>query len=189
MIVLISGRKRSGKDRSAEVLINDFGFTRYGFADPIKMSCKEIFLLSDEQVDGDLKEVVDVRWGMSPREMFQLFGTDLMREQLGEIHAGYAMIVGQGLWVKRFIELYKLHPKDYVITDCRFPNELSLIRNYFKSIDDVISIRIERDGVDKSDTHPSETQIDSLDVDYVVHNNSDIATLHRVVGSIISDHL
>lgn len=189
MIVLLSGRKRSGKDSAARVLIEKLGFERYAFADPIKVACKEIFLLNDRQLDGDLKEVVDPRWGISPRRIFQLFGTDLMREHLGVLHSEYSEVTGEGLWVKRFLEYYEIHPWHYVVTDTRFPNELKMVREYFKGKEEVVSIRIERDSIDKSDNHSSEVQIDNLDVDYSITNNSSLQDLYDKVESIVEEHL
>ena len=180
-IIVLTGLKRSGKDESAKALIGE-GFTRFAFADSIKVACKDIFLLSNEQIDGALKEDIDPRWGISPRRIFQLFGTELMRDHLCELDEGYKSTVGESLWIKRFLEKYKEEPTNYVITDCRFPNELTKIR---ESFDNVIAIRIERDEVVTNDSHASESQIMNLDVDYVIKNNSSIERLHQEVKHLV----
>jgi dephospho-CoA kinase len=183
-IVLLTGLKRSGKDEAAKALLNTKEYKRYAFADPIKVACKEVFLLDDEQVDGCKKEVVDERWGMSPRKIFQLFGTELMRETLCELDDGYKDSVGEDLWIKRFMECYKENPNNYVITDFRFPNEAKMIKENF---DNVVSVRVERDSVVDNDLHASENQIMGLDVDYVIHNNGTIEELHKKICEIIKE--
>lgn len=189
MIIMLTGRKRSGKDEAAKVLINNHGFIRYAFADPIKAACKVIFMLDEEQLDGSTKEIVDPRWGMTPREMYQYVGTELFRVKLPELSAGFNAVVGDTLWVTRFVEWYRAYGatvKDVVITDLRFENELFMVAGTFGA--EVVSIRIERDGVDKSDMHASETAIDSLPVAYTVKNDGTIKELHAKIEAIYDYH-
>ena len=68
MIIMLSGRKRAGKDEAAKVLIDNYNFTPFAFAKPIKEICKIVFLWDDERINGELKEVEDPTWGISPRK-------------------------------------------------------------------------------------------------------------------------
>lgn len=186
VIVVLTGLKRSGKDESAKALLETNLYTRYGFADPIKQACKEIFLFNEEQLEGSLKETVDERWGISPRRIFQLFGTELMREELARLDKGYEETVDESLWIKRFIEVYKQNPKNYVITDCRFPNELKMLR---KNFENVLAIRIERDSVENNDMHASERQIKDLPVDFEIKNNGTLDELHFNIIECVETYL
>ena len=67
MIIGISGKKRSGKDTVADFLIQEYGFIKYGFADPIKQIAKIIFGFNEEQLYGDKKEEIDKIWKIKPR--------------------------------------------------------------------------------------------------------------------------
>lgn len=52
MILGLSGQAGSGKDFIANILVNEYGFTKIAFADPLKRICKEVFDFSDEQLWG-----------------------------------------------------------------------------------------------------------------------------------------
>ena len=126
-IIGLCAKKRAGKDTLAYHLIENYGYVRYAFADPLKNACREIFLLNDEQMDGSLKETFDDRWGVSPRVLFQRIGTEMFREKLTNVFPEMETIANN-LWVYRFEQWYKEQLKEnpnlkVVITDCRFPNE------------------------------------------------------------------
>ena len=77
------GRKSSGKDTSADYLIERYNYYKVAFGDPVKNVCKQLFLLSNEQLtDHTLKETIDNRWGISPRVMFQRIGTEFGQDYI-----------------------------------------------------------------------------------------------------------
>ena len=84
MIIGICGRKRCGKDTIADYLVNNCGFIKYNFGDLVKKICKIMFDFTDDQISGDLKDSIDSRWNISPREVFQIFGTDFAQVILPE---------------------------------------------------------------------------------------------------------
>ena len=67
MIIGLGFKARSGKDTVADYLIENYGFKRLAFADALKEGCRHIFELNDEQLYGELKEVEDDYWGVTPR--------------------------------------------------------------------------------------------------------------------------
>ena len=169
------GKKRSGKDTSANILIEKYNFKKYAFADALKDACKTIFLFSDEQVNGSKKEVVDKRWGVSPREVFQKFGTDMFRNNIDK-YIPQLENVKDDFWVYRFKLWYekikKKHPyQNIVITDVRFPNEAKIIKELGGYI-----IKINRPVFrkKKEDNHISEQHIKTIRSDYEIYNNNTI---------------
>jgi len=84
-IIGLIGIKRSGKDTFADYIVEKYGYEKYSFAGPLKDACKIMFCLNNEQIDGNLKEVIDPRFGISPRHMFQFMGTEVMRELFPKI--------------------------------------------------------------------------------------------------------
>src|SRR5574343_660335 len=54
------------------------------FAGPLKKAVQDLFLFSDDQVYGtkEDKEMIDERWGVSPRKVMQLVGTDCLRQMI-----------------------------------------------------------------------------------------------------------
>ena len=85
MIIALGGKKGSGKDTLANYLVDKYNFTRYAFGDPVKLVCKELFDLTEDQLHGSLKDTVDKRLGITPREIFQKIGTEFGREYIHEL--------------------------------------------------------------------------------------------------------
>ena len=161
LVVGIVGPKGSGKDTVADYLVLYHSFTKRAYAAPIKELCQKAFLFSDEQLHGNLKEVVDARWGITPRHAFQSIGTDYFRTTYGENH----WIQHMRLWIESW-----MHNGDgdqrLVISDVRFPNEAEFIRTFPKNL----LIRVTRDS-DAQDAHASEQEHTSIVPDVVIENN------------------
>ena len=184
-IIGLCAKKRAGKDTLAYHLIENYGYVRYAFADPLKNACREIFLLNDEQMDGSLKETFDDRWGVSPRVLFQRIGTEMFREKLTNVFPEMETIANN-LWVYRFEQWYKEQLKEnpnlkVVITDCRFPNEINVI----KRLNGII-IKIDRDSKTNNDSHASEKNIDNIKGDYLLENNTTIEEYYQKMDELMS---
>ena len=113
-LIGICGRKRHGKDTLGDYLVDNYGYTKIGFADALKEACRCIFGFNDDQLYGDLKEVDDEFWGASPRKVLQYIGTDLFRLKIAEILPQ----VNDEIWIKVVENKILQNPdKKYVITD------------------------------------------------------------------------
>lgn len=63
MLIAITGRARSGKDTTADLILKHRPRAqRIAFADPLKAFVREVFDFSDEQMHGALKETQDPRY-------------------------------------------------------------------------------------------------------------------------------
>ena len=130
MIIGICGLIGSGKGTVADILQDDFGFTKLSFADSLKDAVAAIFSWDRQLLEGatdesrQWREQVDPWWAerlkmpeLTPRLILQLWGTEVCR-------AGFH----QDIWIaslERKIE----EDRNYVIPDTRFPNEINLIKN------------------------------------------------------------
>lgn len=99
---------------------------------------------------------------MTVRELLQKIGTDCMRNNL---HAQ--------TWVNALFSEYKPDEK-WLITDVRFLNEAVAIKKRGGMI-----IRVDR-GLDTG-THPSETELDKYNFDYVIPNKQGLKELIKEV--------
>lgn len=168
-IIGICGKKFHGKDTVANYLVKNYGFTKISLGDPLKNAMKNIFCFDDEQLWGNSKEVVDKYWSVTPREMMQFIGTDLLRN---EMQKKYPQI-GDKLWImsiERYIDgMISKNITKIIIPDLRFPNEEVLIRKYNGKI-----IRVIRDELIDviKDAHISENSSFDIKDDYVIHNNN-----------------
>jgi hypothetical protein len=170
MIVGLVGTKGAGKDTAADHLVEQFGFKKRAFADPIKEAVTHLFHLGPEQLVGDNKEVIDDRHGMSPRQMLQRVGTDMFRGMMRDT-----------FWVDHFEHWY-VHAcvahSDLVVPDIRFQNEVDLIKRLGGTV-----VRIDRCKQDQGrhtedDHHVSETGVRLLTgIDAVIQNDSTIEAL------------
>lgn len=173
-LLAFTGLKQSGKDTSAYFMIKNYNYTKLSFASPLKSAVKDIFDLTDEQVDGSKKDVIDNFWNVTPRSILNFVGTDLLRNQLKTIIPK----VDNNIWLVIMTKkIKKLKEKDpnikIVITDLRFHNELLMIKRL-----DGIVIRINR-NILYNDEYESERYIKSLNVDYEFENNGTIDDLYK----------
>src|SRR4051812_49215672 len=120
-LIGLTGKARSGKDTVASFLIEQFAVRTLAFARPLKEGLKTMFHLTEEHVNGSLKETVIPEFGKSPRQMLQTLGTDWGRS-----------LVADDIWLivaKRNIEQWLHEHDDVAITDVRFDNEANMVRD------------------------------------------------------------
>jgi hypothetical protein len=125
MIIGIIGAIGSGKDTVADYLVKHHGFIRLSFAGKVKDVAHIVFGWDRELLEGLTKEsrawreVVDPYWEISPRVALQRIGTEMFRTY---IHPD--------TWVKAVIRTIQATPElNYVITDCRFENEVKALKD------------------------------------------------------------
>jgi hypothetical protein len=130
MIVGLVGFIGSGKDTVAERFIKH-DFVRDSFAAPLKDAVANIFGWPRELLEGDsdksrkYREEVDQWWSsklanrrFSPRYALQIIGTDVLREHFNP-----------NIWLFSLENRYVSHGmKNTVVSDCRFKNEVGLIK-------------------------------------------------------------
>lgn len=155
VLIGLMGFKQSGKDTFADYLVRHYGFEKHAFAEPVKKICQIMFLLTKEQLDDPkLKETIDGRWGLTPRQMMQKVGTDMVRQ-----------VWDEDFWVKNMDMRLRGVEGDVIISDVRFPNEAQYVRNCGGVLVRIVSVAEER-----GDTHTSETSQISIQEDVCVMN-------------------
>lgn len=186
-IIGIMGNKGHGKDALGTAILNSVSGTyvgrRFAFADMLKHTCRLIFDLSDDQVNGSIeqKEAVDPRWGLSGRQIMQRFGTEVGQN----IH--------QDVWVRateRTIDSWSeklerevIMDRLAVITDVRFKHEAAWVMSRG------LLVRVVRPELEESgDTHASETEQRDLKTHLVVINNSSLNRLSRAAAYLVDDY-
>lgn len=119
-IIAFAGPAGAGKDTAVDFLKcsyeNRMKIDCFSFAGPLKEGVRKMWDFSDEQLYGDQKEVVDPRWNVTPREILQWMGTDVVRSKQPD-H-----------WLKLMETKIKNSTADLIlISDVRFENERDLI--------------------------------------------------------------
>ena len=183
MIVGFGYRKGTGKDQSALHLMKKYGFNRRAFADSLKNACQMVFMFTEAQVRGELKEVTDPFWGVTPRLVLQLVGTECFRK-------GFA----HDVWIRSLHCYVKEHsrPYDLVVPDVRFPDEADAIKSWGG-----IVIRLDRGDSSvrrwwqfwKPKLHASECSMDGYkNWDHVINNNGTVKELNAELDKIMVLH-
>jgi hypothetical protein len=178
----LSGYARSGKDEAAKVLVEEHGFTRIAFADKLRD-----FLYALNPIINPTPERYFVAH-LAPkrlREVIDLYGWDGYKEtdHVDEIR-GLLQRLGteagrQTLWDSIWIDaaFHGLDPAgNYVVTDCRFPNEAEAVRQRGGKI-----VRVTRSGVGPANGHPSETSLDDYKFDWELDNSGTLEEYHQLI--------
>lgn len=173
MIIGITGRKGHGKDTVGRLLRERHGFRTLAYADPLKASAKLIFGLTEEQVNGPLavKETVDPRWGLTPREIMQRLGTEVGRS----IHLE--------TWTRStFLRIDAAPEMSWAITDVRFPNEAEAVRARGGLV-----VLVRRPGMytGQHEGHASERGVDEITPDIVIDNSGTLDDLVDAVDAMV----
>ncbi len=195
LLIGITGKKYSGKDATAKIIQDHFGLNVTAFASKLKQALKIIFCLEDNQLFGDskTKEIVDPRWGISPREMMQEVGTGIVRNICPDV------------WVKGvFLDLDKhglYYPASpgWVISDVRFRDEAQAVRERGGIIIRIIrpepkitlwkKIKSSIDGSNRYAKHVSEKEIDKIKPDYIIRNDGSLDELEIKVLQLMKQIL
>lgn len=179
--IALTGKARAGKDTVADVLVKEYGYRRIAFADPLKAMALEIDPYTEEADwydGGKLSELVDFygwertkdQWPDVRRFLQQLGSSIRKRDEMFWINAALTSLD----------QAYR-DKVPVVVTDCRYENEAEALRNLYFSI-----VRIVRPGIDSSDTHESETEMDGYEVDSEIINAGTITGLRNRVRAKVS---
>ena len=178
MIVGLVGLKGHGKDTAGVYFHNLFAYKRMAFAYNLKVAAMQIFRLQPMQVFGDIsvKETVDKRWGLTPREILQQLGTEVGRHIHPEV------------WVKSvMLSIEADGSKKFIITDVRFLNEAKAIKDAGGLV-----VRVSRPGfgTDEHNDHQSELEVLEIKHDYELVNDSTLDALRdkvKLLGKLIQE--
>lgn len=172
-IVLICGRRLSGKDTLADMLVERMGYVKMHIAAPIKDAVGSLFSLTHDQLHGPLKDAVDPAWGVTPRKIMQIFGTELMQHRLSE----YLPAVGRTFWIRLLIDAARNAKQNIVVADVRFLHEIVELQRAFPNKVRVVHIVRHKQERLPEDAHESECASEHLPVDARIDNNGTLEEL------------
>lgn len=181
MLIGLMGRKRSGKDSFASALIEDHGFARVAFADPLKAALLRFDPLMPTMTGAERLSSIVASHGWEVAK-----GYPAVRKALQDYGVVIRDEVDPEAWIRaahrRIIAAPSAH---VVVTDVRFPNEVRFIRQQGGLL-----VYIERPGLpDDGDTHASETSTSAADADHVVYNTGSLEDLRLDAGLLMTQRL
>ena len=204
MIIGIVGFIGSGKDTVADYLVDSHTFRRDSFAATLKDAVAIVFNWDRELLEGrtiqarEWREQVDPWWadrlnmpGLTPRTVLQQWGTEVLRNGFHD-----------DIWIASIENKFRTNQTDIVISDCRFPNEIKLIKNaggkviwvrrgplpiwYNTALNANINCskpaiaELQQLGI-----HSSETAWVGAEFDAIVDNDGSILDLYNTVKSLV----
>jgi dephospho-CoA kinase len=179
-IIGLSGYAQSGKDTVANYLVNNYGFTKISFADPIR---KALYLLNPKVRVADMSGVslaaaVDgLGWenlkaeSTDARELLQRMGTEVGREMFGK-----------DFWVNQAIIKAREHEK-VVFADVRYENEVQAILEASGAV-----WRVSKPEIQAVNRHESETSLDSYSFHKHIYNSGSLEDLYGMVEDLVNDY-
>ena len=177
MIIGLSGYARSGKDEVAKILVQEYGYERVAFADPIRRMLYELnpVIVESNLLDSvTLQELVDSQgWDEAKKDP----EVRLMLQNLG---VSARKIISEDVWVETALR-YVVEGSKVVITDVRFPNEAARIKLYGGQI-----WRVTRPNVVPVNGHISEHALDNWDFDKHISNTADLEFLKEQVAKALT---
>lgn len=181
MLIGITGAKGSGKDTLGKYYRNR-GFALVKFADPLKNMLRSLYREAgvdpktiERKIEEDLKETdCEILCGRTPRHAMQTLGTE------------WRDMISMNLWREIFhskVRTLLTEGTPVVCSDVRFQHEVDLIKELGGYI-----VRVDRPGAGGGDGHISETEMNQLEVNYIVSNLTSITDLQNQ-GKRILDEL
>lgn len=171
MIIGLSGYARSGKDEVAKILVENYGYKRLAFADPIRKFLLKVNPILDS--GHRLEEIVnEFNWTIAKSK------TET-RRLLQEVGVTAREMFGENIWVEPLLEeAYFLG--NVVVPDVRFPNELESIKLNGGKV-----YRVTRPSVQPVNSHISEVALDGAQFDGYIPNEGTLEDLRANVMKIM----
>ena len=203
MIIGVCGFIGSGKDTIADYLVNFHEFRRESFASTLKDAVASVFGWDRTMLEGRTKEArewreqVDPWWAdrlsmptLTPRWVLQYWGTEVCRKAFHD-----------DIWIASLENKLRNSKDHVVISDCRFPNEISSIKNaggkivwvqrgelpdwYETAIDANRGSNVAINELKMRKIHASETAWVGTNFDAVIDNNSTIDALYQQAQTLV----
>lgn len=153
-IVLLNGPPRCGKDTAADGLKQKYNskILRTRFAEAVKVGCHSLLGMYDidsEAFNSVKDEPQELLGGMTWREFYIAGSENFMKPLFGNDIFGRVLMNVINSKIKKMSYTLSAIPKIAVVSDCGFIEEAAALSKYFNP-DDIILIRIHRDGYDFS---------------------------------------
>lgn len=202
-IIGVVGFIGSGKDTVADYLQNFHEFRRESFASTLKDAVAAVFGWDRVLLEGRTKEArewreeVDTWWAerlamptLTPRWVLQYWGTEVCRRSFHD-----------DIWIASLENKIRNSKDNIVISDCRFPNEITAIKNaggkivwvqrgelpewYDHAVLANQGSNIGLNYIKEKGIHASEWAWIGTDFDVIIDNNGSIDQLYNTAKSLL----
>ncbi|ANZ19962.1 hypothetical protein SNOUR_33655 [Streptomyces noursei ATCC 11455] len=179
--IALVGKARSGKDTVASMLVRHGAYTRLAFADELKAALARLnpLVLSCCYEEHRLRDALEAHGGWEGakalpevRRLLQKYGQAIRDRD-------------PDFWVRPVLAQVR-HGSEWhmpcVVADARYANELDALR-----AEGAVVVRVERPGAGldgDAGKHNSETELDGITPDHVLHNTGTLSELRDNVRAL-----
>ncbi len=198
----------AGKDTAADYLVNFHGFRRDSFANTLKDAVSQVFGWDRTLLEGrtaearEWREQVDEWWAerlgmpnLTPRWILQYWGTEVCRQGFHD-----------DIWIASLENKMRKTRDNIVISDVRFPNEITAIKkagglivrikrgpdpDWFQYAKDYnagpskIGWALAKEQLDRRNIHASEYSWVGGDIDFELMNDTTIDDLFQQIENLL----
>jgi hypothetical protein len=185
-VIGLCGKAFSGKSTTSKFIKEIYGEKNVcvvSMATPLKKMVSNLFMLSDEQVYGEKKDEIDETWGVTPRQLLQVIGTELFREELPKRLPNLKLLPYSTIWATIAHNIITSRLKEHkivVIDDLRFEDECRMLKSFPSLI-----IHIDRPVLEYIVNHKSERQHLDKYIDATIVNEGSIGQLKQKIREIL----
>lgn len=188
IVICVTGRARAGKDVAGKYLQNHHGFTIEKFAQPLKEVMNSLFGYTIEFLESDAKDAIDPVYGVSPRQLMQCIGTDLLQHELSHKLSPGGWNLGRGIFANRLCQRLEVlagqGKNKIVVTDMRFMHEYQVLKQWCNRNHYTFQVwQVVRDQSPfiSQSGHESEQGWQAIPHDQVILNNSSLVDFENCV--------
>jgi hypothetical protein len=165
-MIAVCGLKRTGKDTVANYLSSVYNLEHVKISKPLKSSIQILFQFSDQQVNGNEKDVIDTRWGITPRDAMNFFGTEIFQYKIQELLTQKQF--KRRFWIHSFMETL-CSTRNYVVSDLRFYHEYQALKSKYG--ERLYVVKLQSDVNITCQQHASETDFRRVPESTLLINN------------------
>ena len=147
-------------------------------------------------METDDKDVIDTKWGITPRDALKFVGTEMMQYKIQELLPD----IGRSFWVKQLVDKIKKNQsnqsnqsnqenKTVIISDLRFIHEYDMIIREFK-YSQVVIVKIQKNeklhqqpNQPNKTNHCSELEWQLIKHNILLDNNGTIQDLYKQIDA------
>lgn len=132
--IALTAKPHSGKDTTANALVDQLGFERLAFSTPAKLAIEALTGVQHDESTKDDKNIPTADGFVSQRDLWRLIAETFAKPVFGRDH--FAKVAMRKLERARAGQLLRV-----VVTDLRFPEEARLLKEH-----GFIVIEVQREG-------------------------------------------
>jgi hypothetical protein len=183
MIILLCAAKQSGKDVCANYISKKYSYNHLKITESLKKCLKILFNFNDNQIEGNLKEIVDTKYNTTPRNCMKFLGTHVFQYEIQKLLPD----MNRNFWIDKLYnhKIKGFENNNIIISDLRFKHEIEYIKKNCKS--DIFVIEILRTNIYVDTSDDTENEILTIHKDFTIVNDSSLNMFYKHIDTVMGE--